>query len=376
LAENNVGFSDVDSENAANDSNDFVDFNALNANNFSDDDQEAEYKEENEDFPHRNSVDFDEEEGNIGNNSEDEVGDYSKRNSLQNNTEAINTNNNTNPNNILLNSALEKEKENLQKSHTNKTNKSNTNRTLLDKENKNSGRQQNNTENNNNKDNNHLNKINNTEEEENETQKAEKQGIISLLMNTEIKPKAAAQKREESLERKQKTANAMNNKSKKFQHIESKYKKEILENDPIYKAGPEKFFINMDLNNPEFKADKQHVQRKLLLSTKKALESEKEKIIRRLLFQDIEKQKKIVDVNKLSITNNEIKSKVSYYLNKKQKNLDEIESLKDQMLMKNCTFQPEIVAEKLFPDKREFKAFLEDQKNHLKRVYDKMEKVN
>jgi len=155
--------------------------------------------------------------------------------------------------------------------------------------------------------------------------------------------------------------------------VESNYKKEKLENDPTYKSGPGKFFINADFENPEFQSNKQNAQKKLLLSAKNTSESEKDKIIRKLLFQDIEKKKKIIEVDKL--TNNDIKNKVIYYLNKKQKKIDEMESLNDEISMKNCTFKPEMIAEKLFPEKRDFKGFLEDQKNHLKRVHDKLEKV-
>lgn len=340
-----------------------MDFNALNANNFSDEEEGEEdaQAEQNESFPNQNALE--DEEANYSDDAEDA---NQARNSLPN--EDINNNNkinagaaNENQKQNLTSYSREEEKGKTQKSQTYKSNRTNTNRSL--EKNKNTNRQTNNVNNN---------KFDNAEEEDNEKDNAQKQEILSLLLNTDIKPKSV-QRREESAERKQKTTNANLNKSKRYQHIESKYKKEKLENDPTYKAGPEKFFINADLDNPEFKADRQNAQRKLLLSTKNASESEKDKIIRKLLFQDLEKQKKIIEVDK--VTNNDIKTKLSYYLNKKQKKLDEIESLKDEYIMKECTFQPEFVSEKLFPEKRDLKVFLEDQKNHLKRVHDKVEKV-
>ena len=303
--------------------------------------------------------------------------DYQARNSLANNIET-NDNNFNNPVLNNLSNKEEKEKEKTQKSNTNRTNKNNSNRTIENKNIKDTNYHNNtnvneddNNEDNNNEDNNNEDNNNNIINQQDEIDKSYKQEILSFLLNADIKSKAV-QKREESEERRLKTINSNQTKSKKYQHVESKYKKEKLENDPLYKSGPEKFFINLDLDNPEFKADKQNAQRKLLLSNKNASGSEKDKIIRKLLSQDIHNHKKI-DVDK--ITNNDIKNKVSYYLNKKQKKLDEIESLKDEMVMKNCTFQPEFVSEKLFPQKREFKTFLEDQKNHLKRLNDKLEKV-
>lgn len=362
-SQNNLAYSDEDPEKSANAPDDFMDFNALNANNFSDEEENAQAADDisgqNEDFGNQNAEDDEQ----ANKNSENVAEAFNAENQLRSNIQPNNANFDNNIQNTKTdNNSREEEEEEKEKTQKSNTNKTNANRTL---ENKQTTNRQN--------INNHNKNYTNTNTEENEIDKARKQEILSLLLNTEIKPKAE-QKRDESLERKQKTENLNLNKAKKYQHIESKYKKENLENDPLYKAGPQKFFIKMDLENPEFKSDNQNVQRKILLSTKNASESEKDKIIRKLLFQDIEKQKKIVEVAK--VTNSDIKNKVSYYLNKRQKNLDEIESLKDEMVMRNCTFQPEFVAEKLFPEKREFKTFLEDQKNHLKRVHDKVEKVN
>jgi hypothetical protein len=360
-----LNFSDIEGENAANESNDFVDFNALNTNNFSDEEElEHQAAAENDDFVNQNPS-----EDELGIDPQNPAAAYKYKDSLKNNNQGINYNNNATQDANLINECQE-EKQKPQKSHTNRTNETDTNRTLEEK-NKNSLRQ-----NNKNNYNNGINKTKREEEqedeEENENTKAKKAEILNFLLNSEIKPKAT-QKKEESAEHKQKAQQSAFNKSKKYQHVESNYKKEKLENDPAYKSGPGKFFINADFGNPEFQSNKQNAQRKLLLSTKNASESEKDKIIRKLLFQDIEKQKKIIEVDKL--TNKDIKNKVSYYLNKKQKKIDEMESLNDEISMKNCTFKPEMIAEKLFPEKRDFKGFLEDQKNHLKRVHDKLEKV-
>lgn len=367
--QNNIILTEEEPENEENESDGFVDFNALNANNFSEEEEDEQNEDlvnqnlsENEDikgsanqpaaYNGKNSLRYqekkqEEEEANLSNNSQEQQKDDEEENKQENN---------------------KMQKTQTNKTNTNRTMDENNNHNYTNKSNKNTQRQ--------NKHNiNNLSIKNQKEEqqveEEDEDAKAKKAEILSFLLNSDIKSKAV--QKEESLERKQKIIEQSYTKSKKYQHIESNYKKAKLEKDPTYKAGPAKFFITIDSENPEFGADKQNALRKLMLSNKNANESEKEKIIRKLLFQDIDKQEKIIKVDK--ITNTEIKNKVSYYLNKKQKKIDEIESLCDEIAMKDCTFKPEFVSEKLFPEKRQFKVFLEDQNNHIKRVNDKLEKV-
>jgi len=201
--------------------------------------------------------------------------------------------------------------------------------------------------------------------------KVNKDQIINILLNSDVLPKSAQNKENSADRKKTKKSNIIKN--KKFQHIESKLKKEKLESDPLYKGGPEKFYINVDLENAEYKPDMQNALRKLSKTSKNNAQSETDKILSKLLFMDIDKQKKVVDVEK--VTTNDIKNKVAYYLNKKQKKIDEMGVMKDEEIMKSCSFKPELIAEKMFPEKREFNAFLEDQKNHLKKVHDKLEKV-
>lgn len=194
-----------------------------------------------------------------------------------------------------------------------------------------------------------------------------------MLLNSEITPKNATNQSKIVNQNFNATTNIDSpNKSKRYRNIQSKYKKESLLIDPNYKGGPEKFFINATAENPEFEADLQNAQRKLVNTSKNASKTEKDKIINKLLFQDFDKKVKIKEEK---ITVNDIKNKVADFLDKKQKKLEEFQQIKDEEMMKYCTFKPEIISEKLFPEKRNINTFLEDQKNHLKKVHDKIEKV-
>ncbi len=302
----------------------------MNENNFEDDLEEPEPDENIEDIEDEN---FEEEKP-------EETNTNQIYNKLTNNSREEKINN-------LINNNDNNENKQTKKSNTYKSLEKNKN----DKENKNKF---------------------NKEQKEDENTQINKDHIINILLNTEVLTKSDMEKKEISIEKNKKTIQEIKTK-KKYKHIESKYKKENLENDLNYKGGPEKFYINADFENPEFKSDVKNAQRKILHNSKNITECEKDKLIRKLLFQDIEKKKKIIEVDK--VTNSEIKYKVTYYLNKKQKKLDEIETEKDNEMLKNCTFKPEMIAEKLFPEKRDLKMFLADQNNHLKKVNDKLEKV-
>ncbi len=207
--------------------------------------------------------------------------------------------------------------------------------------------------------------------------------MLDLLLNADIFRESADESKIDDHQKKQNaTAGSKNkdsppiNKKKRYKNIQSKYRKESLLIDPNYKGGAEKFFINANLENPEFEADLQTAQKKLFHKSMNVNESknEKEKILNKLLFQEIiDKQSK--NGEEKLLTNNEIKNKVADFLSKKQKKLEEIQQMEDEEIIKFCTFKPEIISEKLFPEKRDINSFLEDQKNHLKKVHDKIEKV-
>lgn len=189
-----------------------------------------------------------------------------------------------------------------------------------------------------------------------------------MLLNSELLPKHA-----EINKAGNQKPNDSPTKPKKYRNIQSKYKKESLLIDPNYKGGAEKFLINASAENPEFEADLHTAQRKILHTSKNASITDKDKMINKLLFQDFENKHKKIGEEK--ITSKDIKNKVADFLIKRQKRLEEIQHVKDEEIMKFCTFKPEIISEKLFPEKRDINAFLEDQKNHLKKVHDKIEKV-
>lgn len=192
--------------------------------------------------------------------------------------------------------------------------------------------------------------------------------IINLLLHTEVVNK---DKNDEAEDKKKQT---MKNtiKSKLYGHVQSKYKKENMENDPNYKQGPEKFFILPKQGNPEFSADFEKAKRNVYKQFEKADDSDK--ILKSLLFLDLDKNKKTVFLE--PITANAIKNKVEQFMNKKQKVIDEISNQADEEFIKNCTFKPEIFSEQSHQEKRNLKEFVEDQNNHLKKVNEKILKVN
>lgn len=215
----------------------------------------------------------------------------------------------------------------------------------------------------------------------NEVNKVENDKLINFLLTSEILPKNISNnpninsltisKNKENSQEKKNTIQSIPRKANKYKHIKSNYSKEKLENDPNYKFGAEKFFINANMENPEFKQDMQCAVRKIL-SNNDSLEKDEDKLIKKLLLNDVNK-KQIINIPQ--VTNSEIKSKVNYYINKKQKKLDEIENIKEEEFNKNCTFAPELISEKLFPEKRNLHAFIEDQKNHMKKINEKIIKV-
>lgn len=191
--------------------------------------------------------------------------------------------------------------------------------------------------------------------------------IINLLLHTEVFNK---DKNEEEDKKKQTMKNTI--KSKLYGHVQSKYKKENMENDPNYKQGPEKFFILPKKGNPEFSADFEKAKRNVYKQYGNADDSDK--ILKSLLFLDLDKNKRTVFTE--PITADAIKNKVEQFLNKKQKVIDEISNKVDEEFIKNCTFKPEIFSEQSNQEKRNLKEFVEDQNNHLIKVNGKIFKVN
>ena len=197
--------------------------------------------------------------------------------------------------------------------------------------------------------------------------KANKDDVIKLLMQNSLLAPKVSNEEEKDNEPIEKTV-----KSNKYQNTVSNIKQYLTTgklNDNNYNKN-DKFHIYREENDPEFTSDFNSATKKVL---SKLTNEEKDEEVMKILFSDNSLVPK-KESTKTEVTREEIANKVNQALSHKQEVIEKIVNQVNEEYNQKHPFAPS-VNPSTTENKRNLNQFLEDQKNHLQKVQEKIKSL-